>query len=208
VLEPRGHRFRSGRNLSGVKSLFAVAAVLVGCAAVVAPAQAATEVKQYRAWDSNGDPRVDSWNDYRGDCSTESFKSSRDDAWRCFVGGQILDPCFANPFSDGEVLCVQSPWAHEGALVRTKLDEANHGARPGGRPWTVVLASGKRCGFLSGGTAVGPGGHRLNYGCGRSPHAGFLFGIPNRTRPTWTIRFARSVDSPTYRRVKIRTAWR
>lgn len=72
----------------------------------------------------------------------------------------------------------------------------------------VVLANGKRCTFLSGGTAVGPGGHRLNYACGRSARAGFRFGTANRSQPTWTIRFAGTPDPRRYRRVKIHVAWR
>jgi hypothetical protein len=129
-------------------------------------AGAATELKRYTAWDPNGDPVVNAFSDATGDCTTESCKSSRSDAWRCFAGSQILDPCFENPLFEREVLCVPSPWAREGVVVRTQLDEANRGRRPGGRPWAVVLANGKRCGFLSGGTAVGPGSHRLNYACG------------------------------------------
>ena len=134
-----------------------------------------------------------------------SFKSSRPDAWRCLVE----DPCFENPVIQDQVLCVGSPWAQSGRLVHSLLDQESHGTRPGGRPWAVVLASGKRCTFLAGGTASGPGGHRLNYGCGRAPHAGYLFGLPRRDRPTWRIRFSRKTfDEARYRWIKIRAAWR
>jgi hypothetical protein len=37
-------------------------------------------------------------------------------------------------------------------------------------------------------------GTRLNYACVRSARGGFLFGIPNRKRPTWTIRFSGTPD--------------
>jgi hypothetical protein len=187
----------------------AVTTVVLSLTLGVAPsvAVAATDVKRYKAWDANGDPAVNSFSEAAGDCATESFKSSRGDAWHCFAGSQILDPCFENPFFEREVLCVSSPWAREGVVVRTRLDEANRRRRPGGRPWAVVLANGKRCTFLSGGTAVGPGRHRLNYACGRSARAGFLFGTANRSHPTWTIRFAGRPDPPRYRLVKIRTAW-
>ena len=189
----------------------AVAIAALSLALGVAPSMtlAATEVKHYRAWDANGDPLVSAFTESAGACNTESFKSSRADAWRCFANGALIfDPCFENPLFEREVLCVGSPWAREGVLLRTSIDESNHGNRPGGRPWAVVLANGKRCTFLSGGTGVGPGGHRLNYACGRVGNGGFLYGIPNRRRPTWTIRYAKNPDPPRYRRVKIRVAWR
>jgi hypothetical protein len=184
-----------------------LAAILVALGAAATEADAATELKRYRAWDTNGDPRVGASTESAGDCYIESSKSSRADAWRCIAQGSMLfDPCFENPLFEREVLCVQTPWAREGVVVRTRLDESRHGTRPGGRPWALVLANGKRCAFLSGGTSVGPGGHRLNYACGRSPGGGFLYGIPNRQRPTWTIRFAKNLDPGRYRRVKIRVA--
>jgi hypothetical protein len=90
-------------------------------------AGAATELKRYTAWDPNGDPVVNAFSDATGDCTTESCKSSRSDAWRCFAGSQILDPCFENPLFEREVLCVPSPWAR------------GRGGRPHparrGKPW-------------------------------------------------------------------------
>ena len=69
----------------------AIAGVCLLLALVPSVTSAATKVKSYRAWDANGDPVVDEFTDAVGDCGTESFKSSRADAWRCFAGSLILD---------------------------------------------------------------------------------------------------------------------
>jgi hypothetical protein len=190
-----------------LKVVAAVAPVAVGIVLAVTAldAAAATQFERYEASTAEGEPVIANVTDGgEADC-IGSFKSSRPDAWRCLVE----DPCFENPVIQNQLLCVGSPWARSGYLVRSRLDEQSHGTRPGGRPWAVVLANGKRCTFLAGGTAVGPGGHRLNYGCGRAPNAGFLFGIPRRDRPTWTIRFSRKTfDEARYRWVNIRMVWR
>jgi hypothetical protein len=190
-----------------VKLCLVSSAVLMLLTATASDALAATQFERYEAWTAEGEPVLADVTDPTDadevDC-IGSFKSSRPDAWRCLVA----DPCFENPVIQNQLLCVGSPWALAGYVVHSRLDQQSHGTRKGGRPWAVVLANGKRCTFLAGGTAVGPGGHRLNYGCGRAPNGGFLFGIPRRDRPTWTIRFSRKTfDEARYRWVNIRTVW-
>jgi hypothetical protein len=61
-----------------------------------ATAAAATKVKRYEAWTPGGNPRVAEFTERRGDCNSSSYVSGTSDAWRCYVGSTILDPCFAN----------------------------------------------------------------------------------------------------------------
>ena len=102
-------------------------------------------------------------------------------------------------------MCVSSPWARQGVLVRSRLDPEDR-TRPKVHAWALRLSSGIRCGFLSGATTV-VRGKRLNYACGRAG-APFLFGLPGRRHPTWTIVKARDPDGAGWTRARIRTAWR
>jgi hypothetical protein len=169
-----------------------------------ATAAAATQLKRYEAWTPGGNPRVAEFTGRRGDCNSSSYVSGTSDAWRCFVGSTILDPCFANPQSDREVLCVRSPWARNGVLVTSPLDPDDRLPGRSG-PWHLVIRGGLRCGFVSGATTTVQG-LRLNYPCGR--RGPFLFGKPIRTRPAWRIRLSRNPDGPRLRVVPVRTAWR
>ena len=150
------------RPLACTGRLVAVVALLL-CAAA-GPATAATKVKRYRAWTPEGDPVVGEFTDRRGECNSSSSASGRSDAWRCFAGSNILDPCFENPLSDREVLCVRSPWARRGTVLRTRLDPSDRFPGKAG-PWYLVIRDGLRCGFVGGATTVVQG-FRLNYVCG------------------------------------------
>lgn len=57
-----------------------------------------------------------------GYCWTgSSSDSGRPDAWRCFLGNYILDPCFSNEADiSGFVLCAASPWSSVMKLRLTK----------------------------------------------------------------------------------------
>jgi hypothetical protein len=178
---------------------------------VPSPAIGATEVKRYRAWDAAGDPIVSEFTERRGSCNSGSFVNPRSDAWRCFVGHRIYDPCFENPVYDREVLCVASPWARTGVVVRSRLDPADRYPFTGFRAWALRLENGRGCVFVSGASGVVKG-RRLNYVCRlrRFGVAGppFLFGDPDRRRATWTILKANNYEGRSWRRVRIRAAWR
>jgi hypothetical protein len=182
--------------------LLAGFAILVSGGAVTATAT--TKVTRYEAWTPDGDPAVAEFTERRGDCNSSSYVSGTSDAWRCFVGSNILDPCFQNPQSDREVLCVRSPWARRGIVVTSRLDPGDRFPGKVG-PWYLVIRHRLHCGFVTGGTGV-VRGFRLNYFCGR--RGPFLFGKPIRTRPTWRVRMSRNPNGPRLRTVPVRTAWR
>jgi hypothetical protein len=126
----------------------------------------------------------------RGYCWTGSLTDARPDAWRCFLGNFILDPCFSgkSAATDTFVLCADSPWRPLTRLVLTKpLPRATGNRKTNPMrtpPWAIQLRSGARCVFVSGATSL-IAGRRINYFCGRN--GAVLVGLPRRGAATWTI---------------------
>jgi hypothetical protein len=99
-----------------------------------------------------------------GSCFTTSITVSATDAYRCFAGNSLLDPCFASPSSPSLLDCYASPWARAVQLRIT-------GALPKGgtslsisRPWAIELAGGLRC-VATNGTPQLVRGVALTYQC-------------------------------------------
>lgn len=185
--------------------------VLVGTVAVRrarGSATAATRRETYHAIDADGTLR-DGLSVHlgagRADCATGSYKVA--EAFRCFDDDLIRDPCYPDTRDEDvtAVLCVASPWSR--AATRLEVGDAlPEPSASATTPWSLELASGARCGFVGGATAV-VGGYRLNYGCdrGRRP---YLFGTPDRRSSTWRIRAARDPQGRGLRKLAIRKAWR
>ena len=141
-----------------------------------------------------------------GYCWTTSIGDSRSDAFRCFVGNYIHDPCFANTLVPSNfVLC---PLAQPGSkLLRINLtkplpsrpETSNPTRYP---PWFIQLANGQWCGRTQGATGL-IAGLPISYGCTH----GVLLGNPHRSTSLWTIFFATSFQASQFRSVAIRTAW-
>lgn len=132
----------------------------------------------------------------RGSCWTGSIADERSDAWRCFVGNVIHDPCFSDPRVHGWVACAVAPFGRR--VLRLNLTkplprkQANRG-RPGrGDPWAVKLPGGTVCTAFTGATFLYRG-LRASYGC---TSKAFLAGSPNRSRPTWTMVLGTSPKAP------------
>jgi hypothetical protein len=145
-----------------------------------------------------------------GECTSGSFWVV--DAFRCFQGSLIRDVCYLDERDQDakSVLCARDPWAKTVAqLELNERADGAGGAKPGGLPWALKLASGARCVGASGATTVVQG-YRLNYICGRfgTKSARYLFGSPDRSRSTWRIRQARTPEGSDLRKVAIDVAWR
>ncbi|MGH2832588.1 MAG: hypothetical protein ACRDK2_07415, partial [Solirubrobacteraceae bacterium] len=63
----------------------------------------------YQAFRSNGSPAI-ATHSKSGYCWTGSGTIDRNDAWRCLVANNILDPCFSSAHAKGVVLCPIAPW--------------------------------------------------------------------------------------------------
>ena len=89
-----------------------------------------------------------------------------------------------------------------GILAFSALDYDNRTSERK-HPWALVLVPGRRCRFLGGGTAVSHG-RRLNYSCAR--RGPFVYGLPDRSRPTWRV-FVAGFEGRGWHREKVRVAW-
>jgi hypothetical protein len=190
-----------------------IAAVLAVAAAtpVALAAAAPTVVVTYSPFTATGalPPGLHAAPRFGGTCSTGSFVVSNPTVFRCFAGDLIYDPCYLDAGASNSqravVLCVTAPWTT--SVVRLRLAGAPDpafGAPAGAPPWALRLASGRRCVFASGASAV-VDGRRLNYVCdGRR----VLFGTPDASAPAWRIRQARTAAGAGMRKVAIAAAWR
>jgi hypothetical protein len=130
----------------------------------------------------------------------------RADAWRCFRGNEILDPCFSRGASSHPYLvCAQTPWKRRVALLRlTKPLPLKTGNRESSAqdPWALATDSGRRCTLITGATGL-IGGQRISYGCS---DGSILVGSPLRRPGGWTILWARGAKAHPSR-VSILEAW-
>jgi hypothetical protein len=183
-----------------------IVAVVLAVLALPAPAGARTLRLTYTPFAADGQVRAD-LNVVRrdGECFFTSLKVAR--GYRCITGNLLRDPCYADVTRDStEVVCAAAPWSRTVVRIALSDDLPRREPSPLAAPphWALVLASGARCTFISGATAV-VRGFRLNYGCddGR-----VLFGSPRTSSSTWRIRVARDGTGRGMRLAAVREAWR
>jgi hypothetical protein len=193
------------------KGTIALAAGLFVAVGSCSPAYGAgeTTASVYRAFTPHGFIRLHT-QARSGYCISGSGATPRRDAWRCFSGNYVLDPCFSLHRSSDYVICPESPWSDTGIKVRlTSPLPLRYGgdASPTTRlhPWALELANGRHCAFSTGATNVVEG-ERLNYFCGRGTEEG-LWGFPDRSSEPWTILIAHFEATELTERVDIRRAW-
>ena len=80
-----------------------------------------------------------------GFCWSHSLVTDRNDAWRCFRGDDILDPCFARSRHSAIVACAEDPFSKHLVLLSLKkpLPNADNPTtqwlQPKGLPWGLRL---------------------------------------------------------------------
>jgi len=174
-----------------------------------ATSDAATTATIYRAFHPNGASVVRT-HPRAGYCGSGSETAARRDAWRCFSGNLVLDPCFSFNRHSSSVVCPSSPSGRTGIRVRltSRLPVGFQNApAPSTRaqPWALELTDGRRAVFASG-ASDSIEGMRLNYFFGRSVEEG-LWGYPDRSSQPWTILVAPFGATALSARVAIRRAW-
>lgn len=189
--------------------------------AIAASASARTRVVTYSPFAADGSVRPGlNIAPRQGTCWTTPEAPVAGLAYRCMGGNFIYDPCFRPPGGldprAPSVVCASSPWAR--TVIRLHLRSRPHfkaTSSPNRRlPWAMTLASGDRCVFVEGASAVDRAGRRFNYACTRGRRATWwLFGVVDRSRPVWRIRGGRPTSpAGPYRRTErwldVRTAWR
>lgn len=143
-----------------------------------------------------------------GYCWTTSSSDARGDAYRCFVGNFIHDPCFASGNGGASTFVLCPLYYPTSKVLRINLTKALPANPTGGdptryAPWAIQLGNGKWCEIIDGATGL-VAGMRINYGCTGGT---VLIGNPRRATATWTIFYASSLKVRQYQPVPIKAAW-
>lgn len=144
----------------------------------------------------------------KGSCFTNALTTNRSDAWRCFIGNDIYDPCFSGVAHAGVVACADDPFSRRVILLTLQKALPNGESpttqmlQPKGEPWGLRLTNGETCNFATGATDVAQG-MRMNYECKGND---FIVGFANRSKPLWTAHAIVWPDKKHLKRVKIATA--
>lgn len=210
VLGDRETRSWEGRIRSTLKM-----ALVVGCGVVLAAsppavdAQFQTRATVYEPFRNDGTVKINVQS-RRGYCWTGSLATNRYDAWRCFVGNYIFDPCFSSDNAPGKVVCPNGT-LNGGIEIRLTRglpykyeDTGSPSIR--GMPWDIQTLGGRYYVILTGATTV-VDGQRLNYGCVSHGCNGALWGGPRRHTEPWTILWARPTATTLSTLVKLRHVW-
>jgi hypothetical protein len=125
-----------------------------------------------------------------GSCFTTSSATTAPGAYRCLVGNDLYDPCFADASTAAtEVACPSL--ADPDSVVVIKLTSALPApATSTGSaiiPWLLVLANGQRCQTITGTGGI-LGGKDEAYGC----PSGGVYGLPDTSGATWMVSYAPS----------------
>lgn len=154
--------------------------------------QSGTQVITYAPWAGAGTlaSGISASASQSGSCFSTSSATTAPNAYRCLVGNDLYDPCFADATSAaGEVACPNP--AHPDSVVVIKLTAALPApATSAGStiiPWLLVLANGQQCQTITG-TGGTLGGKDEAYGC----PGGGVYGLPDTSGATWMVWYAPS----------------
>jgi hypothetical protein len=158
----------------------------------------ATQVIVYTPWTPDGhlSAGIHVSASVTGSCTSSSTVAVRPDAYRCFAGRFIYDPCFAAfqglpnparivvcPFPDPNKVTVVHLARSLGSGNPDGSQETAVSDSPTNIVWLIVLANGTRCYRVSG--ANGSSSGMLdNYDCTGGDS---LYNDPQRTSPVWKI---------------------
>jgi len=85
------------------------------------------------------------------DANCEAGSEVIGQAYRCFAGNFVYDPCWAERASGPTVLCVPFPWSATDIRLQVNAPLSAIPAEPGtSEPWGVELADGQRCVLFQG----------------------------------------------------------
>jgi hypothetical protein len=148
-----------------------------------------------------------------------SQSSKRTDAFRCFAGDYIYDPCFVadEPPGPTNVVCPADPrtttvWEVQTTPPTKPSSEAISVPDPisSHDPWAVLLSNGTVC-YYNTGTHDFQADLGVTYACGEPSFTGFVsrgqvIGDVDRTKESWTALYSPSRAQP-YKSTRIRMAW-
>ena len=188
----------------------AVAATIAAFAVLAAPAGAAASGTQetiFHGFTPTGKPTIPT-KKATGYCFGGAIAIPRADAWRCFVGNYIYDPCFSSARARSSVVCPNAA-VTGGTEIRLTKPLPRHLADTGSpnardAPWDIETVTSSHCVAVTGATTL-IDRQPLRYMC--RGNVG-LWGSPNRSsRPLWTILVAPENAKRLFQRVGIRHVW-
>jgi hypothetical protein len=200
-----GRRRRRGRTAAVGLFVGALVPALAASAAVLPLASASTTkttVKTFSVYGANGRvvPGLKVPFFGTGYCWTGSLHVSG--AYRCFLGNQVHDPCFAHGAKPDTVVCVASPWSTAVEVVLKKKLPKPATLPATSIPWAVQLANGTRC-VTQSGTTSKVAQVTMVYSC--TPG---LAGAPHQTTQPWTLSYASSASAKQLETEAVATAWK
>jgi hypothetical protein len=122
-----------------------------------------TKFRVFAPYDRSGAPTAGVAAHRSGSCFTTSITVMAADAYRCFAGNSLLDPCFASPDKRLVLECYLAPWSRPIELRVRTLPSASSPLTIT-RPWAIQLAAGARC-VATNGTPNLVRGVALSYAC-------------------------------------------
>jgi len=162
---------------------------MTGCAAVPPSAEKepsplrSTEVVKYVPPDGPRQERS-------GNCWTGSIAAPRGDAWRCMVGNEIFDPCFA---LGAAVVCDANPAVEKSGfrLVPEKpLPSESPAAADPGTGWLIQLVDGRVCNRATGARGMVDGKMTTYYCTSKNPDESAAVLGELKTGEVWTAEVA------------------
>jgi hypothetical protein len=172
------------------------AATNVTSAASVATSAAPTVVRHVRPVGAAG--RLSAGytvaHSHKGHCEAGSEETR--DAYRCFAGNRVYDPCWVTS-NTAFVVCLGHPWSFTAVSIHVShYDNSGYSKKIASIPWGVQLGDGQLCGLLAGATSL-VHGKRVNYGCQHVKLV--LIGNVDKHRKVWRIRKARQTKGGHYK---------
>ncbi len=149
-----------------------------------------------------------------GTCASESYAATRSDAYRCFAGSTIVDPCFTDELRRApQLVCMTSPTDMNVTLLtlQAALPAPSGASEPVlgmGQPWALTLTTGDTCNVV-GGATLSVGNLRLNYVCSSGAS---VYGDVDKGRVHWTVEVWRGPEATVPRqnqlqRVRVRAVY-
>jgi hypothetical protein len=195
------------RRALGAASVVGLVALAIAATLASAAGATKTQTRVFRAFTSSGTPALKITKTVHGSCNGGSASTPRNDAWRCFSGNGVYDPCFSSSKAKGFVICVANPWKPAAVKLKYKgkLKLGNRGKiGTSGTPWALETTTAWKCRMDTGATNV-IRGKRANYFCTRTKN--WLWGAPNRKVEPWTIFSAPVTAKKLSSKVKLKIAW-
>jgi hypothetical protein len=182
-------------------------ATSTGAAPTTASTAQRTRVISFQPW-HNG--QVDSSlrvvSTTQGNCPDQSSATSRPDAYRCFAGNEVADPCFADTESAGsnQVACVGAPNEVMVVTLTSPLSPSAPDTATEDPPFLLILADGTACHASTGAGPDPRNGVDATMYCGSGET--FVWGQPDSSADTWTVRVG--TDTGPLTTARVRTVYR